>query len=160
MRKKEQLRESKKKTCQWEECTVSDSRHYPTWISSCSTFPPALPFLFLLFFLFLPLPSGPPALLTSISSPVLHLHSFLNHVFLTNLINHVECLNENSLEGPKSFGHGLSNSSCLGMLWAPNKYKNNHPTNRILNWKVVNSRALPSFCQVCWFADSGAVKTL
>lgn len=106
----------------------------------------------LFFFLFLTLPSGPASLLSSISSQLFHLHSFLNHFSLTNLINHLECLNKNSSEAPKSFVHSLINGSCLSTLLAPSKYKAKQ--NRTLKWKVVDSRPLIILqlgILVCWF---------
>lgn len=160
MWKREQLRESKKKNLPVGRMHSFRFQTPPHLDFFMFYLPSSLSFFIFILSFFLPLPSGPPSLLASISSPVLHLHSFFNHISLTNLMNHLECLNENSLEGPKSFGHGLSSGSCLGMLWCSNKHKNNRPKNRILKWKVVYSRPLSSLCQVYWFAHCGAVKTL
>lgn len=72
--------------------------------------PPSLQsflFYFYPFSFFLPLPSRPPSLLPSLSPPVLHLHSFLNHISLTNLLNHLDWMRT-----------VWKDQKPLGMVWA------------------------------------------
>lgn len=116
-------------------------------------------FLIFILFPFLPLPSGPPfpAHMHQLSSFAFAL--LFNHISLTNLTNHLEWMRT-----------VWKAQKALGVVWAmvaawvcfklPINTKNNHPKNRILKWKAVNSRPLSPFCQVYWFADCGAVKAL